>query len=263
MCIASNESSTASTGTSGIVSPAIPARVRGGSRPARPRQHPRPPRPEDRQELRRSGEGLLASGENSGEKLGVIEPVRLVGLCGFRHLADHREHRSLDWMADGAIRGIARRAERPCQRGHVDRVVVPPRTSANPRTTWLKITPEFPRAPISAARDELAGELLVPGGGGLLQRVDDRCDGEREVRAGVAVGHRIDVQIVDPLPVRLEVAESGAGNLAGAVDVHAARLDDGTARRRYADEGKNEPGDRLTPVTGHAGSDRLSAPCRL
>ena len=35
-----------------------------------------------------------------------------------------------------------------------------------------------------------------------LERLDDRPHGERQVRAGVAVGHRVDVEVVDPAPAR-------------------------------------------------------------
>ena len=86
------------------------------------------------------------------------------------------------------------------------------------------MTPEFPRAPISAARESSRATASWPVGVRLLERVDDRPHGEREVRAGVAVGDRIDVEVVDALLVRLEVAEREAGDLTGAVEVHDERL---------------------------------------
>ena len=107
-----------------------------------------------------------------------------------------------------------------------------PSTSAKPRTIWLKITPEFPRAPISAARESSRATASWPVGVRLLERLDDRPHGEREVRAGVAVGDRVDVEVVDPLLVRLEVAERERGRSHGrgrgsrrAPDVLDAHLD--------------------------------------
>src|SRR6185436_4186020 len=71
---------------------------------------------------------------------------------------------------------------------------------------------------------ELARHRLVAVRVRLLERVDNRAHGQREVRAGVPVGHRVDVEIVDALLVRLEVAKREAGDLAGAVEVHDERL---------------------------------------
>ena len=58
---------------------------------------------------------------------------------------------------------------------------------------------------------ELLRERLAAGGGRGLERLHDRAHGQGQVRPGVAVGHRVDVEVVDPLPVRLEIAERGAG----------------------------------------------------
>ena len=60
---------------------------------------------------------------------------------------------------------------------------------------------------------------LGPGCIRPLERIDDRPDGEGEVRARVAVGDGVDVEVVDPLAAGLEPGERGAGELAGADDV--------------------------------------------
>ena len=65
---------------------------------------------------------------------------------------------------------------------------------------------------------------LVAVSGGLLERLDDRAHRERQVRARVAVGNRIDVEVVDPLLVRLEVAKRQARDLPGPIQVHEERL---------------------------------------
>ena len=101
------------------------------------------------------------------------------------HLADRRQHRPLDRLLDRAVGGVARRAERA-------REVVASRraTSVAPRTICDRITPELPRAPISAARETSSARPARSSGPSSSQRLDDRAHGQRQVRAGVAVGHR-------------------------------------------------------------------------
>ena len=73
----------------------------------------------------------------------------------------------------------------------------PRNVSARPRRIWLRITPELPRAPIErAVGDRLAhlGHRL-----GRAELLDHRLEREGHVRAGVAVGHRVDVQPVQRL----------------------------------------------------------------
>ena len=86
------------------------------------------------------------------------------------------------------------------------------------------MTPEFPRAPISAARQSSLRDGRLPVGVRLLERLDHRPNREREVRAGVAVGNGVDVEIVDAATVRFEVRERGPSELTGAVEVHDERL---------------------------------------
>ena len=88
-----------------------------------------------------------------------------------------------------------------------------PRTSAKPRTIWERITPELPRAPISAARVTSLASVGAVGRLRRLERVDDRACGQGQVRAGVAVGHRVHVEVVDPLAVRFERGERAAREL--------------------------------------------------
>ena len=84
-----------------------------------------------------------------------------------------------------------------------------PRTPAAPRTSTDRMTPEFPRPPSSAAPRDQAGE-----GGAVrarvavtFERLHDRANRERQIRAGVTVRHRVDVQVVDPAAVALERAQ--------------------------------------------------------
>ena len=95
-----------------------------------------------------------------------------------------------------------------------------PSTSTNPRTICEKITPEFPRAPISAARVDVLGDRLAVLGGRGVERLDDRPQRQNEVRAGVAIRHRIHVQVVDASPMRLEILQGAARQMADELELH-------------------------------------------
>src|SRR4029450_4362613 len=56
-------------------------------------------------------------------------------------------------------------------------------------------------------------------------RFDQAAHGHRQVRAGVAVGHRVDVEVVDSLTAQLERVERAAGEAANGLEVaHAVRF---------------------------------------
>ena len=178
---------------------------------------------EHREQIGRAGERLLAAGDDEGEQLEPLERARLGRLCRLGHLADHGQHRPLDRAADGPVGGVARRAERPRNHGLVDRIPL----AEHVGEATDDLAEDDARVPARAHQSgsrELSSDSLVPVGGGLLERVNDRTDGQREVRAGVAVGNRVDVEVVDALLVRLEVAESRTGDLPGTVEVHDERL---------------------------------------
>ena len=80
----------------------------------------------------------------------------------------------------------------------------PPSTSAKPRTICDRITPELPRAPISAARAISCASRSRSCSSSCLERLDDRAHRQRQVRARVAVRDRVDVQVVDPPAARLD-----------------------------------------------------------
>ena len=120
----------------------------------------------------------------------------------------------------------------------------PARPSAIPRRIWLVITPELPRAPISApwltaAAIRSAGASRPTG----LRLVEGRADRRQHVRARVAVRDREHVQGVDLVDVRLEVGdrapqrleEPGAGAVAAshqATSVPLAARSSGPIRSR-------------------------------
>ena len=103
--------------------------------------------------------------------------------------------------------------------------------SASARRTWDRITPELPRAPISEPRlmawHTAAMSSAVDGG----DRVAHRIERERHVRAGVAVGHRIHIEAIDPLFVRFQ-------------GVTKPFHDRDEVRRRQTGQGRHWLGDR-------------------
>ncbi len=86
-------------------------------------------------------------------------------------------------------------------------------SSAAPRISWERITPELPRAPEQrGARDgvdELVAADLVDVAlrGQAVELVEHRAQRERHVVAGVAVGDREHVEVVDLLAPCLELRE--------------------------------------------------------
>ena len=87
------------------------------------------------------------------------------------------------------------------------------RDSAAPRTICERITPELPRAPISAARETSCASAARSSGPPASSASTTARDGQREVRAGVAVRHRVDVQVVDPPARALDRRQRPAGQL--------------------------------------------------
>ena len=157
------------------------------------------------------------------EQLQPVELPRLGRLRRLGHLADHGQHRSLDRAPDGPVGGVARGAEGTSDHRLVDRVAL----AENVREAPHDLAEDDARVAAGAHQrgpGELVRDRLVPVGGRLLERVDDGPHRERQVRARVTVGDRIDVEVVDPLLVRLEVEQRLTGDLAGPVEVHDERL---------------------------------------
>ena len=177
--------------TSGSASPAYAA-----ARPRTISSSPAPPAsttPASRriaELLGRAGDGLLAAAHERRRN-------STVGSCFVsRPLAPPRPARGSP-RASSPRRGGARRGRRRRWRSGrrvrapaASSVAASPSTSAAPRTIWLKMTPELPRAPISAARASSFATASWPVACRGLERLDDRAHRQRQVRAGVPVGHR-------------------------------------------------------------------------
>ena len=99
---------------------------------------------------------------------------------------------------------VASRSARAMMLALRSSAVAPAMVVATAPSIWLRITPLLPRAPSRAPRAQARPGR--PGGrrrrrrlDGLAERVAGRGHGEVHVGAGVAVGHRVDVEGVDLL----------------------------------------------------------------
>ena len=172
---------------------------------------------EDIELLLRLGDRLVAAADESFEQIRRVEgggSLRF-GLVG--ELADDREHRAFDRLAEGLVGRVRGAAEGSGDRGGVD----------------LTGRGELIRSAADDLRQDHAG---VPAGAQKRSPARLACEivpvvrvrpGERllnaahcqqQVRAGVAVGHRVDVEVVDPLPAPLERPD-------GATDEQAQRFE--------------------------------------
>ena len=119
-------------------------------------------------------------------------------LRGLGHLADRGQHRPLDRLLHGAIRGVARRAKR------ARKVVVHGERLGGAANDLREDHARI--APCSHQRSarHLSGEAGAVVGAVAVERPCDLAHRERQVGPGVSVRDRIDVEIVDPAAVRLD-----------------------------------------------------------
>ena len=133
-----------------------------------------------------------------------------------------------------------------------------------PRKIWLVMTPELPRAPISAPKLIAAAIRSAGWPGRALGLLERRPDRREHVRAGVAVGDRVDVEAVDLVDVRLEVGDGRAegveepGAVAGAAG-HQATSVPLSARSRGRDRRSGLPWTSSGGVP--AGRERAARRC--
>ena len=132
------------------------------------------------------------------------EVAAALGLLG--ELADRGQHRPLDRAC--ARRGRRRRSPRAAPAASSSETRS---DSAAPRMICERITPGVPARAHQRGTGDLVGERRA-----LVARPDSSSasttarDGEREVGARVAVGDRVDVEVVDPAPVGLDRGEPAA-----------------------------------------------------
>ena len=190
---------------------------------------------EDVELLGCSRDRLLAPADELGEESVDAETVagaRLRLLC---ELADDREHRSLDWLANRAVGGVGSRAEGAGQHLFVDLALLGAERLGGAADD---LGEDHARVAASAHQRRprhLAHDRGTVGRGRAGEVLDDRPARERQVRARVPVGDGVDVEIVDPAAAALERLERDAGDLADGVEVaHALGLDHGPGLQGYA-----------------------------
>ena len=163
-------------------------------------------------------DGVLAAGDDPGESLGDRERTHLrqLGLLG--HLADHRQHRPLHGNLDRLVRARGARPHRVRQ----DRPVHPFVLAEYASHASDDRREDHARVPLGLHRRrplDIHGQLCGCRGGRALELGDDSLHRHLEVRPGVAVGHGVDVERVDPTPVPLDAPERGAGQPPGGLEV--------------------------------------------
>ena len=174
---------------------------------------------EDVEHLGRALHRVLPAGEHRGEELRRREAPVLLPLPLLGHLANDGEHRSLDRTLDGPVRGIARTPERAAQARSAHVVGAAEHVDESAHDLREDHAGVPPSAHQRRTRD-LLRDRLAPLGARRVERLDDRTQRQNEIRARVAVGHRIDVEVVDPLSVRFEVLERSPGDLAHDLELH-------------------------------------------
>ncbi len=174
--------------------------------------------------LRCPFDGLLAARDHGMEEIDAAGAFGRVTLRFLRHLADDGQHRALDGLPHSPVRGVARRAERTRADVRVDLTVRPERVGRAADDLGEDDPGVAARSHQRRTRD-LLDEARTALGGRLFELVDDAAGGKREVRTRVAVGNRVDVEVVDPLPAPLEGVERSAGELTDALQLaHAEDL---------------------------------------
>src|SRR6185295_20212362 len=141
-----------------------------------------------------------------------------------RQLADDGEHRSLHRLAYRAIGGVARGLECLRDDARVDRSFAAEHLRGTANDLRQDDAGVAARTHQRRARDFLdePGPVF---GVGLFELVEDGTCGEGQVGAGVAVGNRVDVEVVDALAVAFERSERPACELANRGEVaHAEDL---------------------------------------
>ena len=139
--------------------------------------------------------------------------LRLLG-----HLADNREHRPFDRLRHCAVRGVAGPAERSRQRRRVELLGLGDDLGEAAQDL------REDDARVAAGAHQRCARQFVRERREIVrcrrvQLFDRGSDGEREIRARVAVGDRVDVEVVDAPAVALEREQRAARKLARSFDV--------------------------------------------
>ena len=177
---------------------------------------------EDVEQLWRPRDGLLARREHRAEEIVGHDAPMLLALALLGHLADDRQHRALDRALHRAVGRVARAAERTAQERRAHSLVL-----AEHLDEPAHDLREDDAGVSAGAHERCTGHVFRHGlavdRARRVERLDDRTQRQDEVRAGVAVGHGVHVEVVDAAAVGLEVLERAAREMADDLELHQCR----------------------------------------
>ena len=177
---------------------------------------------QDVEQLRRARDGLLPGREHRAQELVGRDAPKLLALALRRHLADDREHRPLDRPLHRAVGRVARTAERTAEQRRAHSLVLAEHFDEPPDDLR-----EDDAGVPAGAHERCAGHVLrdrlAVDRARRVERLDDRPQRQNEVRARVAVGYGVHVQVVDPAAMSLEVLERAAREMTDDLELHQCR----------------------------------------
>jgi hypothetical protein len=201
------------------------------------------------EQLGRARERLLGAGEDRVDR-GLERAARHL-LGGLGHLAYDGQDRALDRLAHAAIGDVARAAEGAGERAGVEHGLA----AEGVAEAAQDLREDHAGVALRAAQRGVAHDEREPLRRRRLRRLERAHDARhrlREVRARVAVRHRVDVHVVDPLARR---AERGRGT--GRDGPHAREQRGGVGRAAHV--GTSVPR-RSAPPPRCGGTRRPAAP---
>ena len=152
--------------------------------------------------LLRASDGFFSAGHQELEQFG--DRPRLLRLGGLRKRANRGQHRPFDRLAHRPIGGVRAAAQRPS----VDRFnpgsAFARQRFGEPADDLGEDDAGVPAGAHQRRTRRLARDRRSVLGGRGFERLEHPARGQRQVRAGVAVRDRIDVEVVDPGPALLQ-----------------------------------------------------------
>ena len=158
---------------------------------------------QDVEQLRRPRERGFSAREHGAQQLVHLGLRRREGLGLLGHLADDGEDRALYRLPNAPVRRVASRAQRVRHDARIDGLRLAEDLGGAADDLREDDPRVAPRAHERRARDGVR-ERRPRRISGVGQRLDERAHREGHVRARVAVGHGIDVEVVDARAARVE-----------------------------------------------------------